>query len=201
MLSKFSGGSINADFNYSESDLAIPQLIIAQLSDSSSVTLVDSRLVLSEHVSEIDNFTVNPDTEAISSVGGNRQGNSIVVGVNPDTLDSTWSLKGDFLATNSSLEAVVGDSIAQTMYSPDPSLNIKQSNPLVQGIEFDNNTFQIVGVCVDPLNNGLVTYVPIETLIKTTGISSPNLLLVQLKDPSSTAIAQIKTSVQSIDPT
>ncbi len=200
LLSKFSGGSIDANFNYSESNLAIPQSVITQLSHSSSVTLVDSRLVLSEHVSEIDNFTVNPDTEAISSVGGNRQGNSIVVGVNPDTLDSTWSLKGDFLTTNSSLEAVVGDSIAQTLYSPDPSLNIKQSNPFVQGIEFDNNTFQIVGVCVDPLNNGLVTYVPIDTLMNTTGIANPNLLLVQLKDPSSTTITHFKTLVQSIDP-
>jgi apolipoprotein N-acyltransferase len=200
LLSKFSDGSINADFNYSESNLAIPQSVIAQLRASSNVALVDSRLVLSEHVLEINNFTVDQDTEAISAVGGNRQGNSIVVGVYPDTLDSTWSLKGDFLTANNSVEAVVGDSIAQTMYVPDPSLNIKQSNPLVQGIEFDNKTFQIVGVCVDPLNNGLVTYVPIDTLMKATGIASPNLLLVQLKDPSSTTITQIKTLVQSIDP-
>ena len=182
LITKFSGSSVNADFNYSDPNLAIPQSVITQLNASPSVSLVDSRLVLSEHVLEIDNFTVNPDTENTYAVGGNRQGTSIIIGVNPDTLDSTWSLESHFLTENNSLEAVVGDSIAQSMYSVDQNLNINQSNPLVQGIAFENNTFNIVGVCVDPINNGLVTYVPIETLMNTTGVSSPNLLLVQLKD-------------------
>ena len=64
--------------------------------------------------------------------------------------------------------------------TPDPSKHITLSNPLVEGIAFQNNTFNIVGVCVDPINNGLVTYVPIETLENITGLSNPNLLLVTL---------------------
>jgi len=203
LLSKFSGGSANSDFNYSDPNLAIPQSVITQLSMLPLVSLIDSRLVLNEHVSEIDNFTVDPNnhsTSGTSSVGGHRQGDSIVIGVNVDKLDGTWSVAGHFLTVNGSLDAVVGDSIAQSMYAPDESLNINQSNPLVQGIAFENNTFNIVGVCVDPLNNGLVTYVSIDTLMNVTGISSPNLLLVQLKDASSTTIAQIKTTVQSIEP-
>ena len=200
LLTKFSGAQINNNFNYSTSSLAIPQSVIAQLNSSPNVGLVDQRLVLDEHVSEVSNFTVDYDTQATLSVGSNRQGDSIVIGVNPSTLDGNWSLEGQFLSANNSLEAVVGDSIAQSMYSVDPDLNINQSNPLVEGISFEDTTFNIVGVCIDPINNGLVTYVPIETLMNITGIDSPNLLLVQLKDSSSSNITQIKTMIQSIDP-
>ncbi len=66
------------------------------------------------------------------------------------------------------------------MYSPDRSKGILISNPLSESIAFQNNTFNIVGVCVDPLNNGFVTYVPIESLENVTGIPNPNLLLIKL---------------------
>src|SRR5208283_201939 len=84
----------------------------------------------------------------------------------------------------------------------DPSMHITLANPLVEGIAFQNNTFNIVGVCVDPINNGLVTYVPLETLENITGLSNANLLLVTLNNSAdqSAAIAQIKILVQSIDP-
>ena len=78
-------------------------------------------------------------------------------------MSGTWNVEGRFLNANDDFEAVIGDSITQSMYTPDPSKDINQSNPLVEGIAFQNNTFNIVGVCIDPINNGLVTYVPIET--------------------------------------
>ena len=96
----------------------------------------------------------------------------------------------------------MGDSVAQTMYKPDPGKGISMADPLVEGIEFQNNTFNIVGTCVDPINNGFVTYVPIERLMNLTGLSNPNLLLVELNNSSDHAadIAQIKTIVHAIDP-
>ena len=117
-------------------------------------------------------------------------------------LAGTWNVEGRFLNANDDFEAVIGDSIAQSMYTPDPSKQITLANPLVEGIAFQNNTFNIVGVCVDPINNGLVTYVPIERLENITGLSNPNLLLVTLNSSTdqSAAIAQIKTLIQSIDP-
>ena len=93
-----------------------------------------------------------------------EKANSIVIGVDPQNLSATGHIKGQFLSSNSILNAVIGDSIAQTMYSTDPHHGIDEADPLVEGIAFQNNTFDIVGVCVDPLNNGLVTYVPLEKL-------------------------------------
>ena len=80
------------------------------------------------------------------------------------------------------MEAVIGDSISQTMYAYASILVL--ADPLVEGIEIQNRTFNIVGVCVDPINNGLVTYVPIDKLENITGISSPNLLLIKLNNSS-----------------
>jgi len=202
LLSKFSGAKETGDFNYSDPKLAIPATVIEQLSALPSVSLVDSRLILKEHVGEVANFTVFPDTEQTVNVGDSRQGDAIVIGVNPQKLAGSWFVQGRFLGENDDNAAVIGDSVAHAMYSSDPSKNIILSDPLVEGIEFQNSTFGIVGVCVDPVNNGLVTYVPIERLMNTTGVSNPNLLLVKLNNATdrSAALAQIKTSIQSIDP-
>ncbi len=202
LLSKFSGAKETGDFNYSDPKLAIPATVIEQLSALPSVSLVDSRLILKEHVGEVANFTVFPDTEQTVNVGDSRQGDAIVIGVNPQKLAGSWFVQGRFLSENDDNAAVIGDSVAHAMYSSDTSKNIILSDPLVEGIEFQNSTFGIVGVCVDPVNNGLVTYVPIERLMNTTGVSNPNLLLVKLNNSTdrSADIAQIKTSIQSIDP-
>ena len=111
---------------------------------------------------KLQTFSLNGETLQITPVGDSRTGDSLVIGVNPAKLSGTWNVEGRFLNANDDYEAVVGDSIAQSMYSPDSSMKITQSNPLVEGISFENTTFNIVGVCVDPINNGFVTYVPIQ---------------------------------------
>ncbi len=100
------------------------------------------------------------------------------------------------------MEAVIGDSISQTMYAPHPSRTVVLANPLLEGIEFQNTTFSIVGVCVDPINNGFVTYVPLERLENVIGISSPNLLLIKLNNSAdrNEVIGEIKNTVQALDP-
>ncbi len=92
MLSKFLDCSINANFNYSESNLAIPEFGNSTINCFVKRDFGRLTMGLSEHVSEIDNFTVVPNTWAISAVGGNWQGNSIASGVNLNLKS-----QGDFL--------------------------------------------------------------------------------------------------------
>ena len=156
---------------------------------------------MKEHVQEISNFTVDYETQRTYSVGDSRRGDSLVIGVNPEKLAGSWFTQGRFLVQNDDLKAVVGDTLASTMYSIDPSKGINISNALEENIEFQNNTFNIVGVCTDPTNNGLVVYVPIQKLMNITGCS-PNLLLITLNNATdrSATITQIKTLIQSTDP-
>ena len=201
LLSKFSGATETGYFNYSDPKLAISDGVIEQLSSLSSVSLVDSRLVVKEHVQEVANFTVDPDTLVTMPVGDSREGDVIVVGVDPQRLASEWSIQGRFLNANSDFEAVIGDSVAHTMYSPNPNKHVVLSNPLVQSMRFQNNSFRIVGVCVDPVNNGLVTYVPIDKLENITGLSNPNLLLIKLNNSvdRSAIIGEIRSMIQASD--
>ncbi len=43
------------------------------------------------------------------------------------------------------------------------------SDPLAEGMQIGNEEFDIVGLCVDPINNGYVAYVPVQSLIDATG--------------------------------
>ncbi len=73
---------------------------------------------------------------------------------------------------------------------------------VLEAIKFQNFTFNIVGVCVDPLNNGFVTYVSLDKLENATGNSNPNLLLIKLDTSADreTVIGEIKSMVQAANP-
>jgi ABC-type antimicrobial peptide transport system permease subunit len=87
------------------------------------------------------------------------------------------------------------------MFSPDAHAKIFRSDPLIQSLRLQNATFNIVGVCVDPINNGKVTYVSLEKLQNLTGASYANIALVKLDPDADRAalIAQIKTEVNQVN--
>jgi ABC-type antimicrobial peptide transport system permease subunit len=199
LLSKFTGVKDSGNFNYSNSNLVIPTDIKAKLTSLSSVSSVDTRLVLYENVKEICNFTEIDGANV--TIGGHREGSSVVIGLDPQKMADDFSTKGRSLSANATLEAVIGDSISQTMYYPDKIQKIAMSDPLLESIKIEKATFRIVGVCIDPLNNGYVTYVPIDKLMNDRGITSPNLLLVTL-NPSAdrgNAIDEIRNMVKAVD--
>jgi ABC-type antimicrobial peptide transport system permease subunit len=202
LLTKFSGVTETGDFNFSDPNLGISNAVIEQLSTLQGVSIVDSRLVTKQHVEEVANFTIDPSTLSTFPVGDSREGESIIVGVNPQKLTSQWSTKGRFLSGNDSFEAVIGDSISQSMYSPHPSKYVVLADPLLEAIKFQNSTFNIVGVCVDPINSGFVTYVPLDNLENATEISNPNLLLITLNHSADREklISEIKSMVQAANP-
>ncbi len=172
----------NSDFNYSNQQYAIPDTLIEQLKTLNSVALVDPRLVLYEAVAEQPSIALGQSTADTHDVGGYRKGQSIVIGVDPAVCSGSWTIKGRFFENNAVAEAVVGDSIAETMYVRDLKAGIDMSDPLLEGISIADGDFKIVGVCVDPINNGYVTYVQIDGLQRATGIYHNNLLIVKLSN-------------------
>ncbi|TRO47648.1 ABC transporter permease, partial [Candidatus Bathyarchaeota archaeon] len=201
LLTKFSGATEKADFNYLDAELAVSDTLLQQLDSIPEIEIVDARLILKAHAQEVSNFTIDPETLMTLPVGDNREGESLIVGVNPQNITSSWSIKGRFLNATKTDEAIIGDSISQMMFSPDPQKGITLSDPLVQGIKLQNGSFSIVGVCVDPINNGKVTYVSIEKLQNLTGVSTANIALVKL-DPSaerSSILTHITTEVSRVN--
>jgi ABC-type antimicrobial peptide transport system permease subunit len=106
-------------------------------------------------------------------VGSNREGVSLVVGVDPGKVLNDWFTDGEFLQAGQQWKAVIGDSIAQELFS----------EPLNESLTTFNNGFGIVGVCIDPINNGKVIYVPLENLQDAAHVLGINMVLVKI-DPS-----------------
>jgi len=191
LLSKFYEAKEDMPFNYTDGKYLIPEEILNQLSIL-GITKIDARLLLEMHVEEVQGIILGQETGATVTVGDNRQGESLIVGVEPEKVLSECFLDGEFLKENGAWEAVIGDSLAQGMFAV----------PLSQGIELHGEDFVIVGVCLDPINNGNVTYVPIKDLQNITGVLKPNIVMVKT-DPSANRTAvlnYIRTEIESLNP-
>ena len=191
LLSKFHGAKENSKFDYSDERFLIPEDILHQLRSIPGITHLDPRLVLEAHVEEIRNYTFDPETGATIPIGDNRKGESLIVGIEPNQVLAKWFLQGQLLSEEQAWDAVIGDSLGQEMFSA----------PLSQGIRLQGKDFNIKGVCLDPINNGNVTYVPLQTLQNITGVSKPNIVIVKI-DPSANrteTISQIREKIESVN--
>jgi putative ABC transport system permease protein len=178
LLSKFYEVKETSMINYTDERYLISEDILNRLSSMSNISGIDPRLVLEMHVEELQGYII----EEYKEVGDSRKGNSLVIGVEPEKVLSDCFLEGEFLKENQPWEAVIGDSLALSMFSM----------PLIQRLNLHGEDFVIVGVCLDPINNGNVTYVPLKNLQNITGVLKPNIVMVKT-DPSVDHIAVLNS--------
>ena len=191
LLSKFYELKEDLTFNYTHEEYLMPEDILSQLDSVSGITDIEARLILKTHVKEVQGYIFGETTGDIQTVGDHREGESLIVGVEPEKVLGKWFLEGEFLKRGQAQEAVIGDSLAQTLFS----LPLNQSIRLF-GIDFD-----VTGVCLDPINNGNVTYVPLKTLQDTVGILKPNIVMVKVDPANRTEIlSQINAVIKAINP-
>jgi len=189
LLSEFYEGENDTQFNYTDTRYLIPANLTDQLRFLNGNMSIDARLVLEVPVREIQGIIWGSSSQETMTVGDNRSGESLVVGVDPENVLNDWYLNGKFLGGSQTAEAVVGDTLAQKLFSV----------PLNQSIRIFGEDLSVVGVCLDPLNNGNVTYVPLGTLENVAGMSRPNVLMVKL-DPSANntdILNEINTTVRA----
>jgi len=75
------------------------------------------------------------------------------------------------------------------------------SMPLNQEIKLLGEDFGIIGVCLDPINNGNVTYVHLKDLQNITGLLRPNIVIVKTNPSANRTqiLSQIRAEVKSIN--
>ncbi|MGF3522973.1 MAG: FtsX-like permease family protein, partial [Candidatus Bathyarchaeia archaeon] len=206
LIGRFSGLTRQQEnFNFLDTKFAINAALLEALTSLPYVTVVDPRLVTLGVVKEVSSYTFDPQTLATMQVGDHRQNEALIVGVDPQRVSANWRVDGRFLGNNVAFEAVVGDSIAQSMYSPNSTAKVERADPLSEGVLVQDTAFDIVGVCIDPVNNGFVVYVPLERLSSLTGFPSPNILFVAV-DPTvdtSRAFSDMEEALSKVnaDPT
>lgn len=189
LLLKFSGTNQNAQFNYTDAKYALSQEILRKLDTSPLVSGTDPRLVTWEHIREIPGIVLGGSSAETTTVGDHHEGDSLVIGVEPSKVLSDWHVQGAFLVPSDVSEAVVGDSVARKIFA----------EPLVQEVGIGSEAFGVKGVCLDPINNGYVTYVAIGSLEGIAGTANPNIVILSLQGSVSRgeAISGVRTMVQS----
>jgi ABC-type antimicrobial peptide transport system permease subunit len=190
LLSKFYEANNVSRLNYTDNKYSIPESLVSNLRETLGNATLDMRLLLETSVREVPGFLYE-DSQTYT-VGDNRTGDSLIVGFQPGETLSKWFLNGDSLTQNDTFDGMVGDTLAQKMFS----------QPLIQEIRMFNETFKVVAVCIDPVNNGNVTYVPLETLENATGVSRPNMIMVEVNPSGQGAqtLSQIASIVTVTDP-
>jgi ABC-type antimicrobial peptide transport system permease subunit len=189
LLSKFHEVGESSQFNYTMQEYLISEHLLNQLEAMSDVH-VDARLVVDAHVKEVPSQIIDPETATITPVGDSREGESVIVGVEPGKVLNEWFIEGKFLEKDKEWEAMIGDSLAQKMFSM----------PLNQSILFYGRIFDVTGVCIDPINNGNVTYVSLQVLQNVMGISKPNVLMVRVDSANrAETLDQMRTIVKNIN--
>ncbi len=206
LLLTFSGAEANANFNYSDPQFSISDAVLQELNNTPGVARIDTRLIWKGTVQEVAGWRIDPDTLATITEGDSRQTDALIVGINGDNVVSEPYLNGLFLNSSYDLAAVVGDSLAQTIYKPLEGRQtfgnvIVEADPLLESAKIGNVTFRITGVCLEPLNNGNVTYISLERLKVIANISSPNVVLVQTESSAdySATLNQIQSKITSIN--
>jgi ABC-type antimicrobial peptide transport system permease subunit len=188
LLSKFYESHETSNFNYTDSKYLISNSLLSSLDTAPEVVGVDARLVLESHVREIPGLVLDPDTHYAVSVGDSRAGDSLIVGIDPEKALSEWFVNGQSLKKSKAVAAMIGDSIAQKMFSA----------PLNQSIMFGDSSFDVEGVCLDPINNGYVTYVNIGDLEEIVDFNGSNIVLLKVDSTNRTqSLDQVKAIVHA----
>ncbi len=199
LLLTFSGGRAKSDFNYSDPNLAISDAVVREIFQIQGVATVDRRLVWHGVIQEVGGYMIDPETLATIQIGDNRQGDSLIVGLDGGNIVSEPYTTGNFLNATSTVQAVIGDSVAQTVYSRS---GVGLADPLRESLKIQDRQFKISGICIDPVNGGNVTYVPLIQLEEITGLSSPNIVLIKVDSAADYAAvkAQIQNELSSLSP-
>jgi putative ABC transport system permease protein len=201
LLETFVGAGADQNFSYLNPAYAVPSSIVDALSQTPGVAVVDTRLVCEGIIKEVSGYTIDPETLATYPLGDSRQSTSLIVGIDAASMVSEPYTSGFFLNSTVNSVAVVGDSVAYTVYAPftvrsGHGVQTVQADPLREGMIIQNVTFQISGICIDPLNRGNVIYVPLSVLLNAMGATSPNVVLIKVD--SDAELSAVKTQVENL---
>jgi ABC-type antimicrobial peptide transport system permease subunit len=198
LLKEFYEGSTATQFNYTDERYVIPENLLENLSSTYGDNSIDPRIVLEAPVAEVEGFSIpiGGTSANITTVGDSRTGQSIVEGVEPGRPLNDFVLDGMFL--NEPWQVVVGDTLSKNLFT-DPLANSQHS---AEGLRVLGQTLTVVGICLDPINNGKVAYVSFQALQNASGVLGPNVVLLQ---PGPTAnrtafLNQLNATVKAVNP-
>ncbi len=175
LLSRFFEPKQARTINYLDQKYIVPDSFMSSLTRIHGILKIDPRLILETTIYEYPRVVPDPESpKQYVTIGDHRSCEVVAIGVNPDQVVNDWIvLLGRKIEETDSNSVIIGDSVVLKTFDI----------PLEQVFKMLDKEFNIAGVCIDPINNGAVIYVPFSTLSSLNGNSGYNLLLLQI-DPS-----------------
>ena len=171
LLSKFFESNQAKKIDYLDQKYLIPDSLISNLGLINGITKVDSRLITETTIYEYPTVIPDPeDPDRYITIGDHRTCRVTAIGVDPNQVVNDWLVLGEKLQEMDSNSALIGDSVGLKTFD----------DPLEQIFKTFDSEFKIIGVCIDPINNGEVVYMPFSTLSNLCGEHGHNLLLLQI---------------------
>jgi len=173
--------------NYPDEKYLIPEPLISDLAEINGVVKIDPRLVLEDTVYEHQTVIPDPDEpDRYILIGDFRHSSALVVGVHTESIVNNWLVLGEGLVKESQDTVLIADSLASTLFQ----------DPWQQSLVVLNLQFTVAGVCLDPLNNGMVVYVSFDRLSALVKPAGYNLLLLQIDASDSSRRSMILDKIE-----
>jgi len=173
------GAPLNESFSYLESSHILNASLLSELENVLGVVAVESRLLMFSDVQEGDGIIWNEVIEDWTSIGDDREGSALLVGVNWDSTISDWYYEG---TSANDTEVWLGGTLADQMFV----------DPLVQSLRFGGNSLHVSARAFDTLNGGMMALMDMSILQSYAGVTGSNLALVQLDYYDESVITQIE---------
>ena len=129
---------------------------------------VDPRILLETDVHERP--TIMIVEMRYFTIGDDRSTQAVVFGVKPELMVNNWMINGRSLNSTDEYSVVVGDSLASKILA----------SPFDQRVTIFKEDFQVVGVALDPINAGLVAYLPLDAFATKPNQTNYNLVLLKI---------------------
>lgn len=175
-----SGSLLNSSFDFMEESDLIPSELITEIENSPGVQHTENRLLDLVPVQEGPGIIWNPTLEQYEYIGSNRSDTALIVGIDWDNTISDWYFEGDKISDSG--QAWIGGVLATSMFE----------DPIIQSLGVRGRSLDIQSIAFDILNGGMVAYMDLSEMQQIWGVSSANLLLVQLDEYSDRNIERIE---------
>jgi len=184
-LSQFFESDQMEQLDYLDPKYLISDQFLTKLENIQETSAVDARLLLEKDVREVLGVVLDPIEQSEATfIGGDRTETALVLGIHPNKVVNDWVFFGKKVGVNEQNVVMVGDSLARNMFED-------AINQRIRVFEESEVPYDVMGICIDPLNSGNVVYLPIQTLYTDSGKHGYNLIFIQTNPNNPEVFKQI----------
>jgi ABC-type antimicrobial peptide transport system permease subunit len=181
----FYGSPLNSTFSFLDSSDMINSSLVADVHNTLGILALETRLVVFDNIVARPAHIWNEELEQYETVGQERTGTALLVGIDWSSTISDWYYEG--MRINSTQQAWIGGPLANALFD----------DPLIQPLQVAGQSLEVRALAFDTVNGGMVAIMDRGKLQEYYGVTGSNLLLVQVDSYDEGVINQLSVIAQN----